>query len=485
MKKATKAMAGTSNNKTKGGMNSGASHSKKGGVALRERSGSKKVESSRVVRKGDSVNRKHADAGGKKKSRNTSITAGTTKKMESGKKAIGILNSTHRFFIGNGKKTKNKHQNEDNDSGRFRKMPRQKADNHDSFFDMRPYEYSERDYSNNYTTVKTRKIQASDGKYYYNPVDEKGIVPVEYIVTHFCQTGKRDESSRSQGRDLGRTAEDSIKLGKGKTPEEIVEWWADPSESDILGIDDEGSPIFDTSGSFKKTARPYQRKVAVIGDPFERRVVRAALDVSFTAEEVKCLTEKPCIYKFDDANNGVFKSDQLGEYDRWTDRIHIKSNKPGYLPKVVTIVHETLHRLRHMDKSRDGVYTSSRFGEIDDLKKRKGARADEVDNRHYVNHLLAAEEAATECETIARVSPYLLCDGRGSYYCQIDGDSKVIKRMRDEDRERLVGNADPSGDGLKGKRAISAVEREFTNTNISSLDGKSGIEAREYRRYKK
>lgn len=51
--------------------------------------------------------------------------------------------------------------------------------------------------------------------------------------------------------------------------------------------------------------------------------------------------------------------------------------------------------------------------------------------------------------------------------------------MMGEDRKTLVGNSDPDKKGLKGKKAVRSVERNFTKTHISSY-GHGGRQAKDY-----
>lgn len=53
--------------------------------------------------------------------------------------------------------------------------------------------------------------------------------------------------------------------------------------------------------------------------------------------------------------------------------------------------------------------------------------------------------------------------------------------MMAEDRKILTGSCDPEKKGLRGRKAVSAVEKNFTRTNISAY-GSGGRTAREYRK---
>lgn len=324
-------------------------------------------------------------------------------------------------------------------------------------------------------------VYSSDGTICDIPVDENGGVTWEAALARFSRVNEYGDHTRSMGGDLARTAKGSVVFRPGMSPSEIADWWAHPNQYDPINVDDKDFPVYSTEGSFKKTAKPYQRKIAVLGDHDERVAVRRTLDTSFIVGEEKDLADSRAIYKFDDESNKGFKHNQYGEYDTEEDRIHIKSDNFGK-PRIVTIIHETVHKLRRIDDNRKDVYTASKLDERMDVRNGKyGETINGIDKNTYANHLLALEEAATECETVARTSPHGISKGRGSYYCQIDKDIDVIDRMRDEDRMLLVGNADPDGKGLKGKAAIKAVRDNYENTNISRIDNGTGMPARKHK----
>lgn len=123
-----------------------------------------------------------------------------------------------------------------------------------------------------------------------------------------------------------------------------------------------------------------------------------------------------------------------------------------------TIVHESVHKLRHNDENRKG-HTASKIGEHE-----AAIRANE---ENKADRIRAMEEAETECETVARLSPYEINKDRTSYYGCITKTEKEAKTKIDEDRKRLVGNADLAKKGIRGKKIEKTIEKEFDQTHIS------------------
>ncbi len=309
-----------------------------------------------------------------------------------------------------------------------------------------------------------------DGKKYLIPVDDKGCVPEYALAMRFNRKtdGGRNGTYRSPSRDLDKTASKSLKLGAKIKPEDIAEWWAHPNESDIIGIDNETTQIYDTDGATRKSSLQYQKKIGIVGTPEERRQVRKTLDDTFTTAELKKITENGSTYLF--AYNGRMnlESNMGGYYNPDNGLIVIKKGASSG-----TIVHETTHKLRHNDTKRTGTFTSSKIVEHS-IKARSG----DMVGAEYIR---AVEEAGTECETVARLSPYKMNGRRVSYYGKLTGDEDKAKKMISEDRKMLVGNSDPDKKGLRGRKAVSSVEKNFKKTNISRY-GYGGALAREYKK---
>lgn len=309
-----------------------------------------------------------------------------------------------------------------------------------------------------------------DGRTYEIPVDQRGCVPEYALMMRFSQVkdGDRAGAERSMARDLDQTAEKTLKLGAEIRPEQIAAWWAHPNESDLVGIDDETTKVYGTDGAVRKSSLPYQRRIGIAGTPAERKMVRKTLDGSFTAGELKKLTDGGSTYQFAYEGRSRLGANSSGCYSPNDGLIVIKKGStPG------TVVHETTHRLRHVDSGRTGAYTTSKIDDtVAAIKKGSTQKAE---------YLRSVEEAGTECETVARLSPYRANGSRVSYYSFLTRDGGRAKAMIDQDRRTLVGNDRPDGKGLKGRKAVAAVEKNFTKTNISNY-GYNGKKAREYKR---
>lgn len=322
-------------------------------------------------------------------------------------------------------------------------------------------------------------VIVNDRKYAI-PVDENGYVTSEALITRLLQYEKANSKygSRRLALDLSKTAENRSRYHRRLRPKDVAEWWANPNEFDLIGIDDANSPFFSTAGCTRESSKKYQRQIPVIGGPLERRAVRRVLDSSYDDKELKVLAKDECIYLFKDGCFEEFEEGTRGFYHYGGDRIYIEADDE---PRYATILHETNHRLRYIDDERDGIYTKSLYDVIMELSANDEITTiNGIDKETYLNHLRGVEEAATECETIARISPFDLFNNRGGYYSIVAGD-RLSSEVEAEDRELLVGNSHPFKKGLKGKEAVDAVEEKFTSTHISEYDNKTGIPARRYR----
>lgn len=285
------------------------------------------------------------------------------------------------------------------------------------------------------------------GKRRYNiPVDEKGNVPYDRLVTRFLdqKKGTKDnQNRRSTAIDIDTTAKKQISIkNKNKIkPEDIKEWWAHPNKSDIIGIDDEHNKVFDTAGATRRSSKKYQRKIGIVNATEEEsKMIRKTLDSNFTAAELKTMTENGGI-TYESAN---LPGSTSGVYYAGTSNIEFDRQKRGMSP--TTITHETTHKLRYDDPSRKGILRS--------VAHKKVWNSADVD----------MEEAVTEAETRTRLSPY----GKPvrGYYSFLKGDPE---KLMDEDRKLFVGKNGPDSRGLKGKRATASVEKNFDKSNIRKL----------------
>jgi hypothetical protein len=300
--------------------------------------------------------------------------------------------------------------------------------------------------------LKTKPV-AYNGSVYNIPVDDEGCAPESALIARFGQIceGTRSGVRRSVVRDLNKTSEETITLTKNTKPEDIVAWWAYPNEMDIIGIDDENTVAYDTTGATRKSSLKYQRRIGVSGTANEREMIRKTLDASFTAGELDKMTREGGTYSVAFSGRKNLGNHSAGYYRPDTkDIVIMKSAGPG------TVIHESVHKLRHIDGSRKGKYTSSKIDEVineKDPSKRSALRA--------------LEEAGTEAETIARLSPFEVNGRRTSYYGFISKNDEEARRFIKEDRELLVGHADPAKRGVRGRAAERTVEKEFPRLHIS------------------
>lgn len=309
--------------------------------------------------------------------------------------------------------------------------------------------------------VRTKNVEVG-GKIYAIPVDDRGYVPESALIARFAQTtdGSRKDGERSVTRDLNKTSEKTVKLKRNISPEDIAEWWAYPNESDLQGIDDETTTAFDTDGATRKSSIDYQRRIGISGTAKERARLREALDNNFTAAELDKMTKEGGSYTFAYPGRMGLESNVAGYYNPSSGEIVLSKTATSG-----TIVHEGVHKLRYVDETRKGPHTTSKIKHV--IK---------ADSKAESERMRAIEEAETEAETTARMSPYKINGGRTGYYGWVAETEKDAIRKMNEDRERLVGSADAGKKGLKGKRATAAVEREFKKTHISEY-GKNGKKA--------
>ena len=108
---------------------------------------------------------------------------------------------------------------------------------------------------------------------YRIPVDEDGLVPDWALVSRFQEKGQWDDLEDGS----------QVVVPSGRTPEEIVDWWINPSVYDIDGIDTPDSPYYDVS-SVPDNHKRVQRKIAVLADRDEQARIRRILTESFTVD---------------------------------------------------------------------------------------------------------------------------------------------------------------------------------------------------------
>jgi hypothetical protein len=268
------------------------------------------------------------------------------------------------------------------------------------------------------------------GTVYKIPMNSKGKVPKEALVARFMAINS-DIGNRSLKIDSSITAEHTLQ--SELTPEEAVPWWANPNQMDIDGIDTRDGVVLPTKG-----------KVIVIEElPNAADAIAEHLKTNFTIAEIKEGTkDQPLVYYvIDDMPPGL-----TGAYDPDTSEILISSD---FVEEPGTVVHETLHALKHRSDKREGIVTRSHI--------RKNLTQEER----------TLEEAATVAETTTRCTPY--GTSNISYYGRLAPSEELAEELMDKDRVLFVGSAEGGSKGLKGVRAIKSVEAKFGQSEISKL----------------
>ncbi|MDY0236757.1 MAG: hypothetical protein RBR71_12090 [Gudongella sp.] len=179
--------------------------------------------------------------------------------------------------------------------------------------------------------------------------------------------------------------------------------------------------------------------IVIVGATREQeQKVRRYIKYGFTKSEIRAATkEEPMLIAVADLE------DAAGGYDPKNRMIVID---PDYVDAPMTTVHETVHYIKHNggDKHRGPV-------------TRTHINARDTPAEHNL------EEASTTAEAVARCAP--LAYQTPSYYGALRSRCTAEEMLR-QDRRLFVGS---DGRGLKGKRAIDAVEKKFDNSEIAKL----------------
>jgi len=303
---------------------------------------------------------------------------------------------------------------------------------------------SKKGHSDGIVTIEYEKRKVDvGGKDYYIPVDDSGHVPRTALAARLqhITEGNRKGIRRNVIRDLNSDAQTVVK-GDKLTPEEVAEWWAHPNESDIEGIDTTKDWASLKGYSQKKYDSAKNIVLLDVGKK-EDAAIRKILMDSFTKGELdKMASEKGVTVIVDRNISGA------GQYDPTNKVIRLR---PEFASAGGTITHEFTHHLRLKDKKRTGEVTKSSI--------RPGMTAEDVN----------LEEAATVAETITRLTPYHKVENV-SYHGHLAGeDEKKARTFIEKDRKTFVGNSEVGSKGLRGKRAINAVEKKFDQSEIANL----------------
>ena len=278
------------------------------------------------------------------------------------------------------------------------------------------------------------------------PVDSDGKVPTWALAMRFQEVGDISDLDDRQ----------ELTLPARCTPEEVLQWWLDPSSCDIDGIDTRDSPIYDVSSVKDPEKREAQRRIAIVdAPPEERDRIRKVLSDSFTAQELR-----------DMAANGSFvirsvpyMGGATGCYYRRQDGVEVPLIvlEHGNTPDNMT--HEIVHHLRASDPSRDGMLASDiqpDGGRFAGLKRCLPSRRRQVED----------EERMTVAETMVRTG---LDPVQSGYYDGVP--DKDPRQAYLEDLYTLTGTPPTVPPEqiprLTGKAARNAVLHGYAYTNIA------------------
>lgn len=290
-------------------------------------------------------------------------------------------------------------------------------------------------------TVSYQTIKFN-GKRYRIPVGADGYVPMLAIVERFQKLGDPD--------DVGRGA-DRI-LPKRLTPEQIVEWWADPSSCDIKGIDDDRSEVYDVE-NVPPSKRAAQKRIAVLADQDEQRRIREILSESFSAEELEAMSKNGAfiIRSVESCGNAT------GCYYRKQNGVEIPLIVIEYKVSPDGLVHEVVHHSRATDQNRKGIlattFPTDKDGKLNLTKYLKLPKWKREE-------ILEEEERQTTAETLVRTKKDRMQSGYYDYVPDTDPRDAYI-----EDRDILTG-----GKRKKGKAARYAVLNNYAYTNIAKAE---------------
>lgn len=303
--------------------------------------------------------------------------------------------------------------------------------------------------SRNEKSGRTGTVRIRKGSRVYRIPVENGYVPEWALAQRFQEVGSTEDLDHDS----------KIVLPANCTPEELIDWWIDPSSCDICGVDTRDSQMYDVSGvpDGKKHA---QRRIAVIADPEEAQRIRQILSESFTREELETMASNGSIVIRTVPDCG----DATGCYFRRQDGVEVPLIvlERGTTPDGV--VHEMVHHLRAVDPSRKGVlrtaFPSDKTGRLDSGILRRLSKRQRDD-------IVEQEERATVAETVARtgIDPY-----QSGYY---DGVPGVDPRTAYVQDKYIVTGRTPEDTPpyqlpkLKGKAARNAVANGYEYMNVA------------------
>ena len=264
------------------------------------------------------------------------------------------------------------------------------------------------------------------------PVGKDGYVPRRDIVRRYQEIGDfRDSES-----------DDSVILPGRLTPEQIAEWWENPSVCDIEGIDTKESDIYSVPLSIRGKKRKALKRIAVLSDRKESDRIKKILADSFTAEELEEMAEGRSLM----VTVQPHLRDCTGFYLRRQDGVPVPEIVLEEGTTADGIVHEAVHHLR----AREGRSAfPTRNGVLDQEYRRLP--------KNERDGIVGREEKETVAETVARtrIDPV-----ESGYYDRIPGQSSRAAYLHDQ--EVISGSK-----ALKGRAAVKAAERNYGRTSIS------------------
>ena len=231
-------------------------------------------------------------------------------------------------------------------------------------------------------------------------------------------------------------------LPRKLTPQQISEWWEDPSVCDIDGVDNEGADIYSVPLSVRGRKRDALKRIAVLADRKEICRIKKVLADSFTADELERIASGVPLM--------ICTEDNL----RDCSGFYLRRQEGCTVPQIVlekgissdSIVHEAVHHLRVMEGR-------SEFPVKDEMLD-PAFRSLPKDEKVRIR---AEEERRTVAETVARTSVDPMESG---YYRHIPGSTSRSAYLHDQS---LLSDSK----ALKGKAAIKAVESNYDRTSIS------------------
>ena len=289
------------------------------------------------------------------------------------------------------------------------------------------------------------------------PVGKDGFVPEKEILNyyrhHYNEKQKQYEERRAAAIREGRRPAPDISLAKRDysttadrviplkcTPEQIAEWWADPSRCDVQDVDCAGPPKVNIPEGMTAAQKRDQGRIRVIATPLEERMIRRELVMGFEPGDVSRIAASGPVIQASPMARAV-----TGSYDPANNRVTVDRDR-GL--EQGTIVHELSHQLRATDRSRRGpVVTTNPDADIEEscTVAEQMARSDKVDYSGYYQKACVFDPGTHRWR---------------------DPTPSEARRMAEEDHMLFT---EGRGKGLKGDAAIRSVERHWGESHIARL----------------